>query len=90
MMRSKTTERFRKCFNQLPSQIQRQARAAYQLFKENPQHPSLRFKLIHNNQPIYSVRVNRQYRALSVKDEDTLIWFWIGDHEGYDELLKRL
>jgi hypothetical protein len=90
MMRSKTTERFRKCFNNLPSQVQRQARAAYQRFKENPQHPSLRFKPVHNSQPIYSVRVSRQYRALSVKDGDMLIWFWIGDHEDYDELLKQL
>jgi plasmid maintenance system killer protein len=89
MMRSKTTERFRKCFNRLPSQIQRQARTSYQQLKENPQHPSLRFKSVHNSQPIYSVRVNRQYRALSIKDGDTLIWFWIGDHEGYDALLKQ-
>ena len=89
-MRSKTTERFRKCFDNLPSQVQRQTRAAYQRFKENPQHPSLRFKSVHPNQPIYSVRVNRQYRALSVKDGSTLIWFWIGDHKDYDELLKQL
>ena len=90
MIRSKTTERFRKCFDNLPSQVQRQARAVYQRFKENPQHPSLRFKSVHSSQPIYSVRVSRQYRALSVKDGDTLIWFWIGDHEDYDELLKQL
>ena len=90
MIRSKTTERFRKCFDNLPSQVQRQARAAYQRFKENPQHSSLRFKSVHSSQPIYSVRVSRQYRALSVKDGDALIWFWIGDHEDYDELLKQL
>jgi len=90
MIRSTTTKRFRKCFARLPVSIQRQARKSYQLFKENPQHPSLRFKPVHNTQPIYSVRVNREYRALSVKSDDTLIWFWIGDHEDYDELLKRL
>ncbi len=90
MIRSKTTQRFRDCFKHLPSNIQRQAKIAYQQFKENPQHPSLRFKLVHANQPIYSVRVNRQYRALSTKQNDALIWFWIGDHTGYDQLLKRL
>lgn len=90
MMRSKITERFRKCFNRLPPQIQEQARTAYNKFKENPKHPSLRFKSVHKTQAIYSVRVNRQYRALSIKDRDTLIWFWIGDHEDYDELLKQL
>jgi plasmid maintenance system killer protein len=90
MMRSKTTERFRKSFSRLPLQIQRQARAAYQRFKDNPQHPSLRFKPVHNTQPIYSVRINLQYRALAVKDDDTLIWFWVGDHGDYDALLKQL
>ena len=88
MIRSKTTERFRKCFKQLPQSVQRQARAAYARFKANPQHPSLRFKPVHHSQPVYSVRVNRQYRALGVKEGDTLIWFWVGDHEGYDALLK--
>lgn len=89
-MRSITTERFRKCFAQLPATIQRQAQAAYKRFKANPQHPSLRFKPVHKNQPIYSVRVNVSYRALAVKDQDALIWFWIGDHEDYDLLLKKL
>ena len=88
-MKSKTTERFRKCFSALPQPIQRQARNAYHRFKENPYHPSLRFKQVHNTQPIYSARINRQYRALAVKQDDTVIWFWIGDHEGYEALLKK-
>ncbi len=90
MLQSTTTERFRKALANLPLPIQRQARAAYQRFKSNPYHPSLRFKQVHTQQPIYSARVNRQYRALCIKEGDTLIWFWIGDHEAYDTLLKRL
>lgn len=40
-MTSRTTARFRKAFAQLPSHIQEQARHAYRLFRQNPQHPSL-------------------------------------------------
>lgn len=90
MLRSKTTARFRKAFKALPATIQRQARAAYQRFRSDPSHPSLRFKPVHKTQPIYSVRVNLNYRALGVKEGEAIIWFWIGDHEDYDELLKRL
>ena len=90
MLRSVTTERFRQCFKRLPETIQRQARSAYKRFKANPQHPSLRFKPVHNTRPIYSVRVNLNYRALALKEQDTLIWFWIGDHEDYDLLLKKM
>ena len=89
-MHSKTTERFRKTRAALPEQVQRQAQQAYERFKENPHHPSLRFKQVHTTRPIYSARINRQYRALALKEGDTLIWFWIGDHNAYDALLKQL
>jgi hypothetical protein len=40
---SRTTERFRRAFDQLPERIRQRARLAYQLFREDPHHPSLRF-----------------------------------------------
>jgi len=30
------------------------------------------------------------YRALAVRDDDTWVWFWIGNHGDYDSLLTRL
>ena len=89
-MKSHTTGRFRKAFQELPSPIQRQAREAYKLFKHNPYHPSLHFKPVHPTRPIYSVRVGLDYRALGVRDGDDLIWFWIGFHSNYDKLITRL
>gem|GEM_PF-6871575 len=43
-MISRTTERFRKLYDQLPLHIKRKAKVTYQLFKQIPYHPSLRFK----------------------------------------------
>ena len=70
--------------------MQDQARLAYRLFRDNPEHPSLRFKPVHATRPIYSARVGLGYRALAVRDGDAVIWFWIGSHADYDQLLKRL
>lgn len=70
--------------------IKRRARKAYKLFEQDPRHPSLRFKKVHVEQPIYSVRITRDYRAIGVRDGDPIIWFWIGSHENYERLLDQL
>jgi hypothetical protein len=89
-VKSHTTARFRKAFQQLPEQVRQQAREAYKLFKQNPYHPSLRFKQIHPTKPIYSVRINIDFRALGARDGGEIIWFWIGPHTEYDKLIPRL
>lgn len=45
-MNSVTTLIFRNCFSKLPGHVQKAARKAYRLWKENPQHPGLQFKLV--------------------------------------------
>jgi hypothetical protein len=86
---SRTTERFRRAYEHLPDHVRTQARKAYRQFLENPQHPSLNFKPVHPSRPIYSARVAIGYRALATREGDTIIWFWIGSHADYDQLLKR-
>jgi len=88
-MNSHITERFRKAFAELPADVQKQARQAYRIFMENPHHPSLRFKSIHSTRPIYSVRIGRDYRAVGIRDEDDIIWYWIGSHADYDKLIRQ-
>jgi hypothetical protein len=51
-------------FADLPKPIQEQTRKAYRQFKEDPSYPSLRFKKVHPKLPIYSARINRDYRAV--------------------------
>ncbi|MGH7885159.1 MAG: hypothetical protein ACRENO_05630 [Thermodesulfobacteriota bacterium] len=61
-MRLRTTTRFRKQLSALPQEVKRQTKRAYQQFKSDPLHKSLRFKQVHPNLPIYSVRITKSYR----------------------------
>ncbi|MGC9039212.1 MAG: hypothetical protein C0183_16390 [Roseiflexus castenholzii] len=72
----------------MPSEIRQRARQAYKLWRNNPAHPSLFFKRVKANQPLYSVRIGSGYRALGLLQADTVTWFWIGTHDEYDRLLK--
>lgn len=89
-MTSRTTASFRKCFGSLPLRIQARARRAYQQFSDDPSHPSLNYKQVHSSRPIFSARVSLGYGALAIRDEDTWVWFWIGSHADYDQLLARI
>ena len=51
----------------------KQADAKFELWRENPFHPSLRFKCVNSEDNIWSVRVNMDYRALAVKEKDIAI-----------------
>lgn len=88
-MKSLTTNEFRKLFADLPKRVQEQTRAAYRQFKEDPSYPSLRFKKVHSELPIYSARISKSYRAVEQLDGDTVIWFWVGSHAEYNRLLEQ-
>jgi len=87
---SQTTEKFGKLFAALPLDIQNQAKVAYSQFKNNPYHPSLQFKRVHSSKPIYSARINRDYRAVGIFQDNDIILFWIGSHTEYEKLLQKL
>lgn len=89
-MKSSTTERFRKELQNLPERTQRQAKEAYKLFLQDPFHRSLDFKRVRQTRPIYSVRVGIDNRALGIRDEDQIVWYWIGSHEEYDKLVAQM
>jgi len=85
---SKATEAFWKAYRDLPDEIKQRARTAYRLWRENPSHPSLRFKQIHASEPIYSVRVGLGWRAVGVRAGEEMLWYWIGSHSDYDTLVS--
>ena len=89
-MKSSITKGFRRLFEDLPDEVQTQTVKGYRLWRSNPNHPGLQFKRVSNSQPIYSVRVGIGYRALGLRDGETIYWFWIAPHAEYDALLKRL
>jgi hypothetical protein len=88
-LKSRRTASFRRAFAALPESVREQARVAYRRFRDNPNHPSLRFKRVHSTEQVYSVRVGIGYRAVGTLDGDIMIWFWIGSHTEYDALLSR-
>jgi mRNA-degrading endonuclease RelE of RelBE toxin-antitoxin system len=88
-VKSITTPQFRQMFADLPKQIQDRTRRAYRQFQQNPSYPSLRFKKVHPKLPIYSVRINKDYRAVGQLDEDSIVWFWVGSHAEYNLLLDN-
>ena len=87
-MKSRATPRFWAAFHDLPEPARDAARKAYRLFRENPNHPSLQFKKIHDREPIYSVRVTLGYRAVGLLEADEITWFWIGNHADYDKMMN--
>ncbi len=89
-MRSEGTTDFWAAYHQLPLHVREQARAAYRRFRDNPHHPSLHFRRVHATKPIYSARIGRGWRAVGVRTDDLMIWFWIGSHAEYDHLLASL
>ena len=75
-------------FERLPSQTQLRAQKAYEQFRADPSHPGLRFKRVSDEDPLYSVRIGTDYRALGMLKGNTVTWFWIGTHDDYEHLLN--
>ena len=84
-MNSRAVPSFWDGFDRLPEKIQIAARKQYALWRQDPHHPSVRFKRVGE---FWSARVTGSYRALGVLDGDTVVWFFIGTHAEYERLLS--
>lgn len=60
---------------------------SYNLLRDDPQHPSLHFKRMGR---FWAVRVGLRYRALAVRHEADVVWFWAGPHAEYDRLIRHV
>ena len=89
-MKSETTEKFRALYAAAPPERNARIQSAYKHWLANPGHPSLRYKKVHDRLPIYSARVDLDWRAVGVLKGDTMLWFWVGPHREYEALLKAL
>ena len=83
-MKHHATRRFWRCYHALPEDVRLLADQGYELLKRDTRHPSLHLKKVGR---FWSVRVGLRYRALAVEQESDLIWFWIGSHADYDQLV---
>jgi len=84
-LQSRATPEFWEHYQTLPLAVRLAADKQFQLFAQNPGHPSLKFKRVGE---LWSVRVTEGYRALAIQNSDTLYWFWIGSHDDYELLLR--
>lgn len=82
----RTSERFWERYRALPEDVRSLADRSFQILKENPRHPSLRFKKVGN---FWSARVGLAHRALAVEDGADFIWVWIGSHADYERLTRK-
>ena len=86
-MKSSATSEFWQLYRKSPERVRQAARRTYQLWKENPRAPRLRFKKVRN---AYSIRIGTTgYRAIAIDATDGFLWIWIGPHDAYERLLKE-
>ena len=76
--------RFKREFKNLPSEIQKAARAKFALFSRNWRHPSLHCHKLegvtwHGHQ-VFDLYVTDRQRVLFVIDHDVIVSFSIGSH----------
>ena len=81
----KTLPSFWRCYADLPEELRRRCDKQYELLITDPAHPSIQLKPVGG---FWSARVSDAYRALSLRDGNTFVWFWVGTHDEYERLLK--
>ena len=79
-----TSPEFWRQYRQLPAEVAELADKNFSLLKQNPSHPSVRLKRV---EKFWSARVGLRYRALARERADGLVWFWIGPHGTYDQIV---
>ena len=84
-MKHRATADFWHYHQQLPPDVEKLADRCYKSLKRDPQYPSLHFKKVGR---FWSVRVGLHYRAVAVEENDDIVWFWIGTHAEYDQILN--
>jgi len=87
-----TASSFWKAYHLLPKSIQDLSDKSYCLLKSTPHHRSLYFKKVKNS--YWSVRIGLHYRAIGLENKSktgyNIIWFWIGTHEEYNKIFKKI
>ena len=70
--------------NQLPASVRNLADKSFAILKTDPRHPSLHFKKAGR---YWSARVGLHYRVIGVDLGEGVLWFWIGSHSEYDDIV---
>ncbi|MBW7886891.1 MAG: hypothetical protein H3C35_00845 [Bacteroidetes bacterium] len=79
-MNHAAVETFQKEYARLPLKIQKCVDNNFEVIKQYPNHPLLRLM---NVEEYYSMRIDTRYRAVGIQEDDTIIWFWVGNYSQY-------
>ena len=85
--RSFALREFWRCYEKLPASARVLADSKYALFQREPFHPSLGLQ---QKGGVWTVDIGRSYRAIAERIGNDFQWFWIGSHEEYNKLLRRV
>jgi hypothetical protein len=80
-MRHRANPRFWACYHALPGEVRQLADRCYALLRQDPHHPSLRFKKVGR---LWSARIGLHYRALAVETGSDMV---CGTHAEYVGLI---
>ncbi len=86
-LRSFLTPSFQKLYAGLPQTVQKLAIEKYRIFQQDPFHPSLEFQA---KGKVWTVAIGRSYHAIGRRVGNDLHWVWIGSHEDYNNVLRRM
>ena len=89
-MKFQLSPAFNERYDALSKEAQKRADKSLRLFANNARHPSLKFKKVHQSDPIYSIRAGLDYRLVGRKEQDCMVWFWVGKHDKYERLLANM
>lgn len=85
-MISRTSSRFWKCYRKLPKHIRKEARKA----KESILSKSSLQKGTFYPSNFFFAYISKDYPAVGIQQNNQIIWFWLGSHNDYDNLLKKI
>jgi hypothetical protein len=80
-MAHKAHPEFWHAYRQLLPDVQELADRNFQLLRDNPRHPPLRFRKVGQ---YWSARVGLDYRAVGIDIAKGVLWGWIGPHDDYE------
>ena len=85
-MKLARTEKFKRCYSDLPAEVRKITDRKLMLFQRNPHHPSLRVKKMKGTQNIWEASITMNYRFTFELYKDVILLRIIGKH---DEALRN-
>ncbi len=85
-MRHFTSPSFWQAYGKLPSNLRNPANSCFGKLKQNPRYLSLHLK---KAGLYWSIRIGRKHRAIGAEVDLGVLWFWIGTHDEYEQMIKQ-